>query len=163
MSLYSHGYFLIYRCLLEADQKHQMVHAWNMKQNGEEPSPRTSLETHADPQNLRFSSPAYSLTQCLWTVVTSSLPGTSAVRHPVSLQAARVSKSWDLPLEQTEVLTGKESAAYREVLGSSPILHAWLITATNTREMLVHCLGSLFQMKTFLLTYWWREHTQFYF
>lgn len=163
MSLYSHGYFIIYRCLLEADQKHQMVHAWNMKQNGEEPSPRTSLETHADPQNLRFSSPAYSLTQRLWTAVTSSLPGTLAVRHPVSLQAARVSKSWDLPLEQTEVLTGKESAAYREVLGSSPILHAWLITATNTREMLVHWLGSLCQMKTFLLTYWWREHTQFYF
>lgn len=163
MSLYSHGSFIIYRCLLEADHKHQMVHAWNMKQNGEEPSPRTTLGTHADPQNLRFSSPAYSPTQRLWTVVTSSLPGALAVRHPVSLQAARVSKSCDSLLEQTEVLTGKESTVCKEVLGPSSILHAWLITATNTRAMLVHRLGSLFQMKTFLLTYWWREHTQFYF
>ena len=114
MSLYSHGSFIIYRCLLEADHKHQMVHAWNMKQNGEEPSPRTTLGTHADPQNLRFSSPAYSPTQRLWTVVTSSLPGALAVRHPVSLQAARVSKSCDSLLEQTEVLTGKESTVWRQ-------------------------------------------------
>ena len=110
--------------------------------------------THTDPQNLRFWSPAYSLTRRVWTAVPSSLPGTSAVRHPVSLQADHVSKSWDPLLEQTAVLTGKESALYREVLGPSPVLHMWLITATNIREMLVHWLGSLFQMKTFLLTYW---------
>ena len=75
--------------------------------------------------------------------------------------------SWPIVSEirkkEDRVEKGKESTVCKEVLGPSSILHAWLITATNTRAMLVHRLGSLFQMKTFLLTYWWREHTQFYF
>ena len=33
MSFHSHGYFITYRCLLQADHKHQMAHAWHMKQN----------------------------------------------------------------------------------------------------------------------------------
>lgn len=148
MSLYSR-YFIIYRCLLEAYLwSNQMVHAWNMKQNGEEPSPKQLwglTETHktlgswVQPISLLSASEGGQTTSA-WHF--GSEASCFSASTPVSARA--VIPSLSRPVYSQE----KKDSVQRSSWGL--FIHPPRVADHSQHwVMLVHRLGSLFQMKTF--------------